>query len=122
MEIEIIAAAQWVLYVTEITSTLVYLAAIAAVPALAIGWVLVGRRPGEAGRFWRAARWWIVAMFWATVALSATEAARQHDVAGLAAVAVVAVGMAIAWHRHMAKSMNQGSWPDGQKHEGTYAG
>jgi hypothetical protein len=118
MEIEI--AAQWVLYVTEITSMLTYQAALASAPVLAIGWLMV-RRPGGADRFWLAARWWVGVMAAATVALSATEAARAHQPAGLAAATIVAVGMAVAWH-HLAFNRGKGSWPGGQTQMGLRPG
>ena len=101
--------AEWVLYVTQITSTLIFASAVMAIPWLAVGWWLVGRQPGDgAERFWRAAKVWIGVWAVATVALSATEAARDHQPVGLAIVLIVTAAGAVLWHRHAVAERGQG--------------
>ena len=108
--------AEWVLYVTQITSGLAYASAVMVAPMLAIGWWLVGRQSGDgSGRFWRAAKWWMAVMFMATVSLSVAEAARDHQPWGLAAVVIVTVAGILAYHHQTAKATGKGDWPTGQK-------
>ena len=102
--------AEWVLYVTQITSGLAYASAVMVAPMLAIGWWLVGRHPGDGSeRFWRAAKAWVGVMFMATVALSATEAARDHQPIGVVAVVIVTAAVAVAYHHQTTKARGKGS-------------
>lgn len=102
--------AEWVLYVTQITSTLIYASAVVSAPMLAVGWWAVGRQPGDgAGRFWRAAQAWMVVMFLATMALSATEAARDHQPIGVVAVVIVTVAGILARHHQTTKARGNGT-------------
>lgn len=103
-------SAEWVLYVAQITSTLVYASAVLAAPVLLIGWWLVGRQPGDGSdRFKRAAKAWIGVMAVATVGLSATEAARDHQPIGLAVVGIATAAGALAYHHHTAKAKGKGT-------------
>lgn len=108
--------AEWIVYVTQITSGLAYASAVTAAPMLAVGWWLVGRQPGDGSeRFWRAAKAWIGVMAVATVALSSTEAASAHQPTGVVAVMIVTVAGTLAWRRQTAQATEKGAWPDGQK-------
>lgn len=102
--------AEWILFVTQITSTLIYASAVMAAPVLAVGWWLVGRQPGDGQtRFWLAAKWWLAVMSVATVALSMTEAARAHQPIGLAVVLTVTAAGAVAYRHHTAKAKEPGT-------------